>query len=129
MTASRERSSLSLALPCLLAFLASSCLMGIELVAGRMMAREVGASLYSWTSVIGVILAGITAGNFAGGRIAFDANFDGEQILREAVEQVGQGRVGAFVLAEHARGERDDGRRPCARAIAPLDLMDVEEAR
>jgi spermidine synthase len=44
--------------------------MGIELVAGRMMAREVGASLYAWTSVIGVILAGITAGNFFGGRIA-----------------------------------------------------------
>src|SRR5262249_7320110 len=70
MIASREKNSLSMALPCLLAFLASSCLMGIELVAGRMMAREVGASIYSWTSVIGVILAGITAGNFAGGRIA-----------------------------------------------------------
>ncbi|HTM69077.1 MAG TPA: fused MFS/spermidine synthase [Candidatus Binatia bacterium] len=51
-------------------FIASFCLMVIELVAGRIMAPYLGSSLYTWTSVIGVILMGITAGNWIGGVIA-----------------------------------------------------------
>ena len=34
------------------------------------MAPYIGVSLYTWTSVIGVILAGISIGNFLGGRLA-----------------------------------------------------------
>jgi len=44
--------------------------MVVELVAGRLLAPYVGVSLYTWTSVIGVVLAGISLGNFAGGLIA-----------------------------------------------------------
>lgn len=44
--------------------------MVLELVASRLIARYLGSSLYTWTSVIGVILAGITIGNYLGGRIA-----------------------------------------------------------
>ncbi|MCJ7638275.1 MAG: fused MFS/spermidine synthase, partial [Euryarchaeota archaeon] len=44
--------------------------MVLELVAGRLIARHLGSSLYTWTSVIGVVLAGITIGNYFGGRIA-----------------------------------------------------------
>jgi len=44
--------------------------MVIELVAGRIIARFLGSSLYTWTSVIGVVLAGITIGNYIGGRLA-----------------------------------------------------------
>jgi tetratricopeptide (TPR) repeat protein/MFS family permease len=44
--------------------------MVLELVAGRVIARNLGASLYTWTSVIGVVLTGITIGNYIGGRIA-----------------------------------------------------------
>lgn len=51
-------------------FISSACVMIIELVAGRLIARHLGSSLYTWTSVIGVVLAGITVGNFLGGRIA-----------------------------------------------------------
>lgn len=51
-------------------FLASVCIMVIELVAGRLMSRFIGQSLYTWTAVIGVILAGITLGNLLGGRLA-----------------------------------------------------------
>lgn len=58
------------ALPCGLVFLASASVMAIEMVAGRMLARYVGASLYLWTSIIGVILGGMTLGNFLGGHIA-----------------------------------------------------------
>jgi spermidine synthase len=56
--------------PCLLAFIASSCVMIVELVAGRLMARHVGQSIYTWTSAIGVVLGGITLGNLVGGRLA-----------------------------------------------------------
>jgi spermidine synthase len=44
--------------------------MVIELVAGRIMAPYLGSSIFTWTSVIGVVLTGITAGNWCGGIIA-----------------------------------------------------------
>ncbi|MFC1735751.1 fused MFS/spermidine synthase [Candidatus Hydrogenedentota bacterium] len=51
-------------------FVAGACVMTIELVAGRMLCRAVGQSLYTWTSVIGIILAGMSIGNYLGGTIA-----------------------------------------------------------
>lgn len=42
----------------------------LELVAARILAPVIGVSLYTWTSVIGVVLAGISLGNFIGGRLA-----------------------------------------------------------
>ncbi|MGQ9590887.1 MAG: fused MFS/spermidine synthase [Planctomycetota bacterium] len=56
--------------PCGLAFVASFAIMVVELVAGRLIAKHVGNSLYTWTSVIGVVLAGISIGNLVGGRLA-----------------------------------------------------------
>jgi spermidine synthase len=61
---------LAVAAPNATAFMSSMCIMTVELVAGRLIARNVGSSIYTWTSVIGVVLAGIAAGNWAGGRIA-----------------------------------------------------------
>ena len=51
-------------------FIASFCTLVIELVAGRIMAPYVGVSLYTWTSIIGVVLAGISIGAYLGGLIA-----------------------------------------------------------
>ena len=42
----------------------------VEIVAGRMLAPYVGMSLYTWTSVIAVVLAGFSAGHWLGGRWA-----------------------------------------------------------
>ena len=56
--------------PEVFAFLGSGSLLVIELVAGRIIAPNVGVSLYTWTSVIGVVLAGLALGNWIGGRIA-----------------------------------------------------------
>jgi spermidine synthase len=53
-----------------LAFVGGGCLLIIELVAARLLAPTLGVSLYTWTSVIGVVLAGVTLGNYLGGRIA-----------------------------------------------------------
>jgi predicted membrane-bound spermidine synthase len=54
----------------LLVFLSSVCVMTLELTASRLIAKHVGSSLYTWTSVIGVVLAGITIGNYLGGWLA-----------------------------------------------------------
>lgn len=51
-------------------FVGSLCIMVLELTAARLVAKHVGQSLYTWTSVIGVVLAGITAGNYIGGWLA-----------------------------------------------------------
>src|SRR3954451_20895275 len=57
-------------LPYVLAFFSSMCIMILELVASRLVARHVGASLSVWTSVIGIMLGGICLGNVLGGRLA-----------------------------------------------------------
>lgn len=56
-------------MPHLIIFISSACVMVIELVAGRLIARHLGSSLYTWTSVIAVVLAGMSVGNFVGGRL------------------------------------------------------------
>jgi spermidine synthase len=50
-------------------FTASFCSLVIEMVAGRIMAPFVGVSIYTWTSIIGVILAGISIGAYIGGKL------------------------------------------------------------
>ena len=50
--------------------MASACGLVLELVAGRILAPFIGVSLYTWTSIIGVVLAGISLGNYLGGKIA-----------------------------------------------------------
>lgn len=54
----------------LLIFITSVCVMTLELTASRIIGKHLGASLYTWTSVIGVILAGITLGNWLGGYLS-----------------------------------------------------------
>lgn len=53
--------------PVLLTFAISACVMILEIVAGRIAARHVGNSIYTWTSIIAVVLAGISIGNVIGG--------------------------------------------------------------
>lgn len=50
-------------------FISSFCVMVIELVAARILAPYIGVSLYTWTSIIGTILASIALGNYTGGKI------------------------------------------------------------
>ena len=61
---------LSAALAYGVVFVASGCTLVLELVAGRLLAPSIGVSLYSWTAIIGVVLAGISLGNWLGGRLA-----------------------------------------------------------
>ncbi len=54
----------------IITFIASFCILVIEIVAGRILAPFVGVSLYTWTSIIGIVLAGISIGAYIGGKIA-----------------------------------------------------------
>ena len=54
----------------LIVFVSSACVMVLELVAGRIVAPYIGVSIFAWTSVIGVVLAGVSLGNALGGRLA-----------------------------------------------------------
>jgi len=54
----------------LIVFVASGCTLVLELVAGRVLAPFVGVSIQTWTSAVGVVLAGISLGNYLGGRLA-----------------------------------------------------------
>lgn len=51
-------------------FVASAATLVLELIAGRLMAPSIGVNLFTWTSIIGVVLLGIALGNYAGGRLA-----------------------------------------------------------
>jgi len=51
-------------------FISSACGLIIEIVAGRLIAPYVGMSLYTWTAIIAVVLAGLSAGHWIGGRLA-----------------------------------------------------------
>src|SRR5919204_3353672 len=68
-TATRQddRDLRPLRFPGAFAFVGSGCLLVLEIVAGRIIAPNLGVSLYTWTSVIGVVLAGLSLGNWIGG--------------------------------------------------------------
>ncbi|MEM7507351.1 MAG: fused MFS/spermidine synthase [Pseudomonadota bacterium] len=50
--------------------LTSAASMALEIVAGRALAPYVGMSLYSWTMIIAVVLAGLSLGHWLGGWLA-----------------------------------------------------------
>jgi len=62
--------ALSLPAACVVVFLASFCSMALEIAASRLLAPTLGVSIYTWTGIIGVVLAGVMVGNFIGGRVA-----------------------------------------------------------
>jgi len=77
-------------------FVSSGCIMMLELVAGRLAARHIGSSLYTWTSVIGVVLAGIALGNYLGGRMA--ERFAAGRILAALFAVCSGASVSAIIL-------------------------------
>ncbi len=65
-----EPGRLGLAYICLLAFLAGASVMIVELSASRVLAPCFGNTLYTWTSLIGIILLALSVGYYAGGTLA-----------------------------------------------------------
>lgn len=58
----------------LIAFVSGFSLMTFELAAARVLAPSIGSSTYIWTSVIGVIIAALSFGYWAGGKLADSRN-------------------------------------------------------
>jgi spermidine synthase len=55
---------------CVAAFVAGASVMIVELTASRVLAPSFGNTLYTWTSLIGVVLVALSVGYYAGGRLA-----------------------------------------------------------
>ncbi|MBX9622506.1 MAG: fused MFS/spermidine synthase [Gemmataceae bacterium] len=82
-------------------FLASFGGMVLELTASRLLATQLGVSLYTWTGIIGVMLAGTALGNLAGGLLADRANRPGAAVnprLYLAATLLAAGAATVFVL-------------------------------
>ena len=56
--------------PMALACLAGAALLAVEGIAARVAANRLGTSIYTWTSVLGVVLAALAVGNALGGYLA-----------------------------------------------------------
>jgi spermidine synthase len=66
----RSLDSLRLTRPELAVFVSGVASMGLEILAGRMIAPQFGSSIYTWGSIIGVFLAALSYGYHRGGREA-----------------------------------------------------------
>lgn len=64
-----------------IAFVTGFALLTFELVAARLLAPSIGSSTYVWTSVIGVIIAALSFGYYAGGRLADARNASSDVVL------------------------------------------------
>ncbi len=51
-------------------FISGITSMGLEILAGRMVAPQFGSSIYTWGSIIGVFLAALSYGYYRGGKLA-----------------------------------------------------------
>ncbi len=71
------RPALPLAAGFVVVFLCSFAGMCLELAASRIIALQLGVSLFTWTGVIGVMLAGTCLGNWIGGKVADRAHRGG----------------------------------------------------
>jgi len=71
--------------------------MAMELAAGRLAARQLGSSLHTWTAVIGITLAGMTLGNYFGGRVADRSA--GKQIISSLLAIASMACVGTIILS------------------------------
>jgi hypothetical protein len=58
-------------------FMSSAAALAVEIVAARIMAPVVGMSLNTWTAVIAVVLAGLSIGHWAAGRLYGDTEVPG----------------------------------------------------
>jgi len=55
---------------CLVAFGSGAVVMSMELIVSRILTPVFGSSTYTWGSLIGIVLAGLSLGYFLGGKIA-----------------------------------------------------------
>lgn len=81
-------------------FLSSAGGLIVEIVAGRLIAPYVGMSLYTWTAIIAVVLAGLSVGHWIGGLMAGPdtGRVSAMKRLAAALSGAGAGSLLALVL-------------------------------
>ncbi len=82
----------------------AACGLVVEIAAGRMLAPYVGMSLYTWTAIIAVVLAGFSAGHWIGGRLAERPSADAHRSVIWALLAAGMTSVLALVLIRLVSG-------------------------
>lgn len=92
-----------------LVFVASGSVLVLEILAGRLLAPYVGVSLDTFTGIIGVVLAGIAAGAWTGGRLA--DRFDPRELLPIALTLGGAAAIGTVPIIR-IMGPGADGSSP-----------------
>lgn len=103
-------------------FVSSACGLIIEIVAGRLIAPYVGMSLYTWTAIIAVVLAGLSGGHWLGGLLAAP-NVDfhrGERRVAAALALASVSSLGSLVLLKVVSGILLGGSLPAIPAIILL---------
>ncbi|MDH5521896.1 MAG: fused MFS/spermidine synthase, partial [Acidimicrobiia bacterium] len=76
-------------------FLTSGAVLVLEILAGRLLAPYFGVTLETFTAIIGVVLAGIAAGTWGGGRFA-DSRRSPHQMIAPML--IAGGVLGAFAV-------------------------------
>lgn len=81
-------------------FMTAGCALAVEIVAARILAPVVGMSLYTWSSVIAVVLAGLSIGHWAAGRLLDDTSIAGrgDRVIAGALALAGITTVVAALL-------------------------------
>jgi MFS family permease len=101
----------------ILAFLGGFAVMVLEIIGARYVARDFGSSFYVWVNQIGVVLAALALGYFAGGALA--DRYGRMRVLGALLIPAG---VMAFLIPEVA-GRMMDAlilRHPLDRPVPPL---------
>ena len=98
----RSRGLPRLAYALALALISAAALV-VEIVAARLLAPYLGMSLYTWTAIIAVVLAGLSVGHWLGGWL--------DPLVRGR-GQAGEGHLGCLLGGDFDRGPRRLRRRP-----------------
>lgn len=101
-------------------FVASGAVLVLEILAGRLLAPYIGVTLETFTGIIGVVLAGIAAGTFVGGRLA--DRHDPRRLLPVAVASGGVLAVATVPLIR-LFGPSADGSVPSIVLLASVSFL------
>lgn len=101
MRSTRAVDALRLNRPEIAVFVSGVASMGLDILAGRMIAPQFGSSIYTWGTIIGVFLAALSYGYHRGGKLAAERATNGRMarvFLLTAVYVAGLILVGDVLL-------------------------------
>ena len=107
-------------------FLSSAVTLVLEITAGRLIAPYVGVSIYSWTSIIGVVLAGLSLGNWLGGAWADRSRATSDPVPgagHDTIPDAGRSAISGANRGVISSADRGAGIVLVAAALASLGVL------